>query len=302
MASKTNPKENPETIVRKVYPVPETPTYLLGTQIEIVNPDIERGRFKYALFDFDGTVSILREGWQNIMLPVMVDAIRGAHPATPQIEQACREYIDESTGIQTILQMERLVEMVHEFGLVPEEEILDAWGYKKIYNDELMKPVRARIAELQSGRKTVEDFTLRGARDFVRMLFERGITIYIASGTDRTDVLNESNAVRIAQWCKGGIFGAIGSVEEYSKDKVIKEILRDYDLHGSELMVLGDGPVEIRNAKDNGAVAIGVASDEVKGYGLNPEKRRRLIRAGADILIPDFGERVKLMEHLFSRK
>lgn len=295
-----NPKVNPETIVRKVYPIPEKPVYLPGTQIEIVNPEVHRGRFRYAIFDFDGTVSILREGWQNIMLPVMVDAIRGEHPATPEIEKACREYIDESTGIQTILQMEHLVEMVREFGLVPKDRILDAWGYKAIYNEELMKPVQRRIAELESGRKTLEQATLLGARDFLRKLYERGIIIYLASGTDRDDVRNEARACRVDQWCRGGIFGALRSIEEYSKDKVIKEILRDYDLHGSELFVAGDGPVEIRNAKDNGAVAIGVASDEVRGHGLNPEKRRRLIRAGADILIPDFGEHDALLAYLFN--
>lgn len=295
-----NPKVNPETIVRNVYPVPEKPVYVPGTEIEIVTPDIERGRIRYAVFDFDGTVSILREGWQNIMAPVMIDAIRGDHPVTPKIEEAVREYIDESTGIQTILQMERLVEMVHEFGLVPKEKILDAWGYKAIYNDALMVPVRKRIAELQSGKKTLEQATLRGARDFLRKLYERGITIYLASGTDRDDVRNESHAVQVDQWCKGGIFGALRSIEEYSKDKVIKEILRDYDLHGSELFIAGDGPVEIRNAKDNGALAIGVASDEVRGHGLNAEKRRRLIRAGADILIPDFGEHDKLLRYLFN--
>ena len=180
MSGPKNPKVNPETIVRKVYPVPEKPTYLPGTQIEIVNPQIERGCFRYAIFDFDGTVSILREGWQDIMAPVMINAIRGDHPATPEIEKAVREYIDESTGIQTILQMEHLVEMVHEFGLVPKENILDAWGYKGIYNDELMKPVRQRIAELESGKKTLEQATLRGARDFLRTLYERGITIYLA--------------------------------------------------------------------------------------------------------------------------
>ncbi len=284
---------------QKTYPVPETQTFLSGTEIEIVNPDVDRGSFKYALFDFDGTVSLLREGWQKIMLPVMVDSIRGEHEATDEIVEACEDYIEESTGIQTILQMEHLVEMVKEFGLVPEDEILDAKGYKEVYNDRLMVPVRERIAKLESGEMTLEEATVRGSREFMKMVYDRGLTIYIASGTDQDDVRNETGKIGVADWCKGGIFGAIGNIEEYSKDKVIKELLRDYGLHGSELFVVGDGPVEIRNAKGNGAVAIGVASDEVAGEGWNMDKRTRLIRAGADIMVPDFGENEKLVKYLF---
>ena len=54
------------------------------------------------------------------------------------------------------------------------------------------------------------------------------------------------------------------------------------------MAVIGDGPVEIREAKARGALAIGVASDEVRRRGWNARKRQRLIQAGADLLIPDF--------------
>jgi len=295
-------QDNPETRVDKVYPVPEKQTFLPGTQIEVLNSDFQRGNIKHAVFDFDGTVSILREGWPEIMLPVMVDAIRGDKPATPEIVEACREYIDESTGIQTILQMEHLVEMVREFGNVPEDKILDAKGYKAIYNEALMKPVNERLAALRRGEKTLEDVTVKGSREFVKALFDRGVKVYIASGTDRDDVRNESGACEIAQWAEGGIWGAIGNVEEYSKDKVIKEIIAQNDLHGSELLVVGDGPVEIRNAKSNGGIALGVASDEVTGHGWNMDKRPRLVKAGCDLLIPDFAELDTLIGYLFDGK
>jgi len=275
---------------------------LEGTDIRILNENIERGRIKHAIFDFDGTISLLREGWEKIMEPVMIESICGEHEPTPEIVDAVRKYIDESTGIQTILQMEALVEMVKKFGLVPEDKILDAWGYKKIYNDRLMVPVRERIAQLKSGEKSLEDYTLRGALDFCKKMYDRGVTMYLASGTDRADVRNEAEVVTAAQYFKGGIYGAIGSVEEYSKDKVIKEILKTHNLHGSELVVFGDGPVEIRNAKGNGAIAVGVASDEVKGHGWNEAKVNRLTKAGCDILIPDFSEGDELIKFLFAEE
>ena len=45
--------------------------------------------------------------------------------------------------------------------------------------------------------------------------------------------------------------------------------------------------------KRNG-LAIGIASDEVRRFGLNPNKRSRLIRAGAHFIIADYSQGDKL--------
>ncbi len=273
--------------------------FLPGTQIEIIN-DIERGRFKHVLFDFDGTISLLREGWQRIMGPVCVEMICGQHAPTPEIVREVEEMIDETTGIQTIFQMQRLVEMVRAHGLVPEEQIKDAAGYKEIYNDRLMVPVRDRIARLQKGELTLDDVTVRGVREFLRLMAEKGVAMYVFSGTDRDDVRNEAGVVGVAD-CFQEIWGAVPSIEEYSKEKVIREIIAAHDLHGTEVLAIGDGPVELRNVKEHGGVALGVASDEKRGHGWDMHKRERLLRAGADILVPDFGEAQALVDYLFPR-
>lgn len=275
-----------------------TPAALEGRDIEIIRP-VETGKFRQALFDFDGTISLLREGWQEIMAPVCVEAICGTSAPSPEVVQAVEHMIDETTGIQTILQMERLVEMVHAHGLVPPDQILDAHGYKEIYNDRLMEPVNARIAQVQSGGKAREDFLLRGALDFVKALHARGITLYIFSGTDRHDVRNEAAILGAADYFDE-IWGALRTVEEYSKEKVLKELMAAHDLEGSEVLIVGDGPVEIRNGHDHGCVTIGVASDEVAGHGWDASKRTRLEKAGADILVPDFGEAEALLAYLFA--
>jgi len=269
---------------------------LPGTQIEIVN-EIERGRVKHALFDFDGTVSLLREGWQDIMAPVMIEMICGDTQPTREIIDEVHRVIDETTGIQTIFQMQVLEKMVRDHGRVPEEKILDPYGYKDIYNERLMVPVNERIRRLNAGELTIEQATLRGALDFVKMLRERGVTLYVFSGTDREDVRNEASIVGAARYFNE-IWGAVRSIEEYSKEKVLREIIAAHDLHGSEVMVVGDGPVEIRNGKENRCITLGVASDEVAGQGWNERKRERLLKAGADILIPDFAEGEKLLRYL----
>lgn len=271
--------------------------YVPGTQIEIVN-EVERGGFKHALFDFDGTVSLLREGWQLVMEPVMVESICGSHEPTQEIIDEVREYIADSTGIQTILQMEHLVEMVKSRGMMPEDEILDAWGYKAVYNDRLMKRVNQRIQQLEEGTLSTEAVTLKGALHFLELMSKQGLTMYIFSGTDRDDVKNEARLVGAAPYFTE-IWGALRSYKDYNKEMVLKDIIAKHNLHGSEVLIVGDGPVEIRNARENGCVSVGVASNEIDGSGWNEEKRERLRQAGADILIADFGEGDKLIEYLF---
>ena len=60
--------------------------FLPGTRIEIVNPDLPRGRFSAVLFDFDGTLSLVREGWPEVMIPMMVDILAKAPGAEPRDE------------------------------------------------------------------------------------------------------------------------------------------------------------------------------------------------------------------------
>ena len=277
-----------------------TRTYLPGTQIELIN-EIEVGKIQFGLFDFDGTISLLREGWQRIMGPVCIEMICGETPQTQAIESEVYEMIEDTTGIQTILQMERLVEMVKAHGLVPAEKILDAKGYKQVYIDRLMVPVRERLARLESGELTQAEVIVKGSLDFVRLCAEQGTELYVFSGTDREDVINECGKVGAAPYFKE-IWGALGSFEEYSKEKVIADIMRQHELSGPQVMAVGDGPVELRNIKAAGGIAIGVASDEVKGEGWNEEKRERLIKAGADIMVPDFQDAQALVDYLFPKK
>ena len=272
--------------------------YLPGTQIEIIN-EVERGKIKYGLFDFDGTISILREGWQDIMHPVCVEMICGTTTPPPGIDDEVRTMIDETTGIQTILQMERLVEMVKEKGFVPESDMLDAQGYKAIYLERLMVPVRERLAKLASGEMTREQAIVKGAPDFLDIISKKAdLELYVFSGTDREDVRNEAKVLGVAPYFKE-IWGALRTFQEYSKEKIIQDLVKEHQLSGPEVMAVGDGPVELRNVKAAGGIAIGVPSDEKAGFGLDEEKRERLIKAGADIIVPDFTEAQALADYLF---
>ena len=280
-------------------------TFVKGTEIEIVSEGLQTGRIEHIIFDHDGTISTLRQGWEQIMEPVMVRAILGDtylsadeglyHRAVERV----RAYIDQSTGIQTIVQMQHLVEMVEEFGCVPPEKILDRIGYKEIYNEALMEMVRKRLHKLRAGELDVEDFTIKGAVRFLEALYRRGVKLYIASGTDQEDVVREAEVLGYARLFEGRIYGATGDSAVCSKKMVVERILSENCLKGAQLCCFGDGPVELRETRKQGGIAVGVASDEVRRFGLNREKRTRLIKAGADVIVPDFSQPSVLSTFLF---
>jgi len=283
----------------------EAAAFIPNSSIEVCTKEIPSGTISHAVFDHDGTISILREGWESVMEPVMMNAILGNKINSldskfiEDTRQRALDFIDKTTGIQTILQMEGLVNMVQEYGLVPEDQILDKFGYKEIYNDALLKMVNDRVESLKNGKSSVNDYTVNGAVDFLHKLSSKGITLYLASGTDQDDVIAEAKLLGYADLFNGGIFGSVGDVSKYSKKKCIREIMEKNNLHGHELVVFGDGPVEIKESRRVDGIAVGIASDEITGEGLNPEKRTRLIRAGAHYICPDFSETETLLRVLF---
>lgn len=277
---------------------------LEGTEFEVVRDLPRKLAIRHAIFDHDGTLSTLREGWEAIMQPMMVRAILGPHLNTApkdefdRINELARQFIDQTTGIQTLVQMQGLARLVREGGYVPAGEILDEHGYKRLYNDELLAMVRQRLAKLQRGELAPEDFQIKNAAPLLRHLHARGVKLYLASGTDEADVIAEAQAMGYADLFEGRICGAIGNANVEAKKLVLERIIREHRLAGHEFVTFGDGPVEMRETHQRGGIAIGLCSDEVRRLGWNPAKRRRLIRGGADVLIPDFSQLSHLLRLL----
>jgi len=276
-----------------------------GTEFEIVTDVPHGNRFSHAIFDHDGTISTLRQGWERIMEPVMIQAILGEkfqaadESLYQKVVQRVRDYIDKTTGVQTLVQMEGLVDIVREFGLVPRDCILDAPGYKRIYNDGLMNLVRERVAKFERGELNVDDYTMKNGVKFLQLLRQAGVRLFLASGTDEQDVINEAKALGYADVFDGRIYGAVGRTDVEAKKVVMERILNDIGQgKAGNVIVFGDGPVEIRETHKRGGYAVGIASDEIRRFGLNRDKRARLIRAGSDLIIPDFSQLNNLLKIL----
>lgn len=271
-----------------------------NSEIEIINENIETGNIKHAVFDFDGTISLIRDGWQNVMVPMMVEILMNTdtNESQGEIEKLVVDFVDYLTGKQTIYQMIRLAEEVKKRGGTPRDPL----EYKNIYYERLNPIVRDRIARLESGELSGEQLTVKGSVDFLKDLYKRGVRLYLASGTDVEYVVHEAEVLGVASYFQqGGIFGALKAYKNFSKEMVIQQILKDYHLSGSELMIVGDGVVEIQNAKDVNAIALGVASIEHNDYNMNAHKRQRLIDSGADLMVTDFSEHEKLTAYLLEK-
>jgi rfaE bifunctional protein kinase chain/domain len=270
-------------------------TYLGNSEIEIISKLPGKPDIRHAIFDNDGTISTLREGWELIMAPMMVKAILGESYSDAdeslyrKMVDIVEEYIDKTTGIQTLVQMKGLVSLIRESGFVEEDKILDEFGYKEIYNEELLLMVNKRIEKLKRGEITTEDLTMKGAVPFLQTLFDAGIKLYLASGTDVEDVKREAEVLGYAHLFEGRIYGAVGDVNHEAKKIVLDSILDSLgDSISGRVVTFGDGPVELRETHKRGGITVGVASNELRRFGLNEKKRTRLIKAGADNIVPDF--------------
>jgi phosphoglycolate phosphatase-like HAD superfamily hydrolase len=261
--------------------------------LEVINPQHPSGPFRCVVFDFDGTLSLLRGDWQGLMVPMMVETLlaTGTGESAESLAALVEEFVTRLTGQPTMQQVEALRTEVVRRGKTPP----DAQAYLDRYLDTLLSRTAARIDEIQSGRKAPDDFRVRGSRALLEYLQRRGLIMAIASGTELHHVVREAAILQIGCYVDS-IFGPVENDPSFSKETVLRHLIAEHKLRGDEIAVIGDGPAEILAAKAVGALAIGVASDEVHQDGrINPLKREHLLRAGADLIISDYTEAESLL-------
>jgi phosphoglycolate phosphatase-like HAD superfamily hydrolase len=252
------------------------------------------------LFDFDGTLSLLREGWPEIMVPMLVEML----PRLPgEAEEAVRRLLLDDVmrlnGKQTVYQMIQFAERVRERGGQPHDPL---W-YKSEYLRRLHERIRHRLDGLRARTLVPDDFLVFGARALLEHLLNRKLTLYLASGTDEPHVKEEAELLDIARYFGPRIYGAQDDYQKFSKKMLIERILHENRISGGQLLAFGDGYVEIQNTKEVGGLAIAVASDEASnGSGRMDEwKRQRLLSVGADVVIPDYRDAITLLDFILGQ-
>ena len=280
-------------------PSPETSEYLQDSStIEVIRQVSRDPPPRCALFDFDGTLSLIREGWLEVMIAMMVEVLQqtGTHETEVDLTRLTTQFVKELTGRQTIYQMIRLAEEVAARGAKPE----DAQTYKKEYLARLMNKIHDRRENLRRGAQEPQEMLVPFAREALEALKARGVDLYLASGTDEEYVREEVELLGLGVFFGSQIYGALADYKNFSKRLVIERILSENEVDGSDLIGFGDGYVEIENVKLVGGIGVAVATDEAGRSGRpDPWKRERLIQAGADYVIPDFRDCQLLFRHLW---
>lgn len=253
-------------------------------------------RTKYIVFDFDGTISTLRYGWEGIMQPLMLEMICPEGNYSEELVKKVADYIDASTGIQTAYQMQWLAEEVEKATGKAE----DVWYYKDCYNQKILDMVAQKKNGIREGKVAKEEYLMKGSVEFLKMLCEKGCRMFLASGTDDVDVKEEARFLGVDGYfeeIKGAPAGEFGC----SKELVIRRLIEQAG-DEADLVVIGDGKVEIQLGKQSGALSIGLASDEAAREGINLHKKARLEKAGADVIVGDFLETEKLVNMIMEGK
>ncbi len=266
--------------------------------VEFTKSFSPRPTISHVVFDFDGTLSLVRQGWPEVMIPMFLEYLpRRKGESEKQARQLVTDDIMRLNGKQTIYQMMQLAERIKFRGGEAKEPL---W-YKHEYLRRLNERIGERLDGLRAGAIKPDDLIVFEGRKLLELLKERGVQLYLASGTDEQFVKQEAALLDVTRYFGDRIYGALDDYKNFSKKMVIDRILKENNISGTNLLSFGDGYVEIENTRDVGGLAIAVASDEANNGSGNVDqwKRNRLLGVGADIVIPDYRDAEGLLKVIF---
>lgn len=265
--------------------------------IEHIRPGVDASRTRVALFDFDGTLSTIRSGWMDVMIPMMVEKLVALKTGEKEedLTELVREFVGRLTGKQTMYQMIELADEITKRGGVAEDPLV----YKKEYMDLLWERIKDRVEDLKTGATDPVKWQVPGSIELLEGLKARGFKLYLASGTDEVYMREEARLLGVTKYFDGGVFGALDDYKAFSKSILIQRIINSAEYKGEEFLGFGDGYVEIENVNQVGGVTVGVASDEPECLKVDTWKRDRLVGVGADFIVPNYNCHKELFAVLF---
>ena len=158
----------------------------------------------------------------------------------------------------------------------------------------LEKAVVDKLDDLPSGRKNVTDILIPGTLDFLKLLRKNNVLLGLVGGTDEERLKEECKQLGLTEYFDQGIFSECEDGELCGKEQIIKRLLKKNNLTGENLIGFGDSGVDIEVIKSVGGYAVGLATNEKERRGINEQKRKFLLEAGADAIIPDFSDPERL--------
>src|SRR5580700_2801555 len=187
--------------------------------VEHLRPGVSARNARVCLFDFDGTISLIRSGWMDVMVPMMVEILleRRTGESEAELRAVVEDFIWRLTGKQTMYQMIAFADEVSKRGGAP----LNPLEYKKMYLERLHARIRHRLEELRRHEASPEQYLVPGARAWIEALRARGLRLYLASGTDQPFMREEADLLDVSRYFEGRIYGALDDYRSFSKKILI---------------------------------------------------------------------------------
>ena len=158
------------------------------------------------------------------------------------------------------------------------------------FQERLDAAISRRLQKIRADLGERERYIIAGARDFLERLSRTGLTLIILSSTIQPRLEEEAEALDLARYFGGRIYGGTGDPRQFTKEAVLRRLLVEHGIPGSQLLSFGDGPAEIIATVKLGGEAIAVCSDEeVNGsHVIDARKREQLLAAGFRSAIADY--------------
>jgi phosphoglycolate phosphatase-like HAD superfamily hydrolase len=254
-----------------------------------------RPRLRHALLDWDGTISLLRGGWVEMMVDLCLEHLP-AHPdeTADELRHAIHAEILALNGKPSIHHMSRIAELV----MARVGSSLHADDYQQLYVARITAAVEQRVSCIHTGSHSRESVMIPGARQLLYVLTDCGADLTLVSGTPYPELVDEAALLGVTHHFANRIYGPKDTADRsFTKRACLHAVVEEYQISGDELVAIGDGPVEISETKALGGLAIAVACDEsAPGERRFDEfKRRQLLDCGADLVVPDFQDAAALL-------
>jgi phosphoglycolate phosphatase len=232
--------------------------------IEVIRPRGQR-RPRAILFDYDGTLSLVRSGWRGFAIDFITATLAALAPQEPAsgLEALAITHVDAYTGHPSVELMSWLGAEVGRRGgqaETPETYVQRAYA-------PLRAIVEERLQALRDGQLPADALLVPGARRMLDLLHAQSLPLWLVSGSQRPLLLHETELLGIADYFGEHIYGPLPSGPRFTKRAVIVQLLAETGIEGAELATFGDGAVETIEAHAVGALVVGVAYDEDKADG-----------------------------------
>ncbi|MDO4550149.1 MAG: HAD family hydrolase [Planctomycetia bacterium] len=252
-------------------------------EIEIIGLPVPESRPRAAVFDFDGTISLIVDGWQEIFMDIFRRALSSFPGGNEIHDEKIAQIIDQNTGKRTISQAYSLVEEIRKLGGSPEDPLV----YLNEFTRRLKAITAPRVQALKNGVK-VENFVVPGIHSCLKMLREHAVKLCLVSGSPESVVLKSAELLGVREFFGDEIHGTRSDDGAFKKSEIFHQFLSKNGISPKELIGFGDGFTETRDVHEMGGLAIGIIFDKNTHSGVNEVRRNRLMEAGADWIISDY--------------